>query len=218
MRIPEGNGTFVVDASSANTGSGSITSGSVSDLAAWQPGDDYTLRFLTPSTWEVVDSANVQVSTGTFTGETDAVSFRGISVSITGSPAAADEFQISRSRTEDLFTTLNDLITTLELPGGSPTARAQLSTDLGATLQQLDKSLEHVLAVRAEVGTRLSSLENAANAREDQVVELERMRSDLRDLDYAEAVTQMNQQLVSLQAAQMSYSRISQLSLFDYLR
>jgi len=71
--------------------------------------------------------------------------------------------------------------------------------------------------VRAEVGTRLSSLENAANAREDQVVELERMRSDLRDLDYAEAVTKMNQQLVALQAAQMSYSRISQLSLFNYL-
>ena len=63
----------------------------------------------------------------------------------------------------------------------------------------------------------MSSLENAANAREDQVVELERMRSDLRDLDYAEAVTKMNQQLVALQAAQMSYSRISQLSLFNYL-
>jgi flagellar hook-associated protein 3 FlgL len=218
MNISEGNGTFVVDASSNNDGTGSITSGSVSDLSAWQPGDDYTLRFLTPSTWEVVDSANVQVTTGTFTGETDTISFRGISVGITGQPAATDEFQISRSRTEDLFTTLNDLITTLEQPGGTATARAQLSTSFGATLQQLDKSLDHVLAVRAEVGTRLSSLESASNAREDQVVELERMRSDLRDLDYAEAVTQMNQQLMALQAAQMSYSRISQLSLFDYLR
>jgi len=75
-----------------------------------------------------------------------------------------------------------------------------------------------VLAVRAEVGTRLSSLDNASLAREDNVVELERMRSELRDLDYADAITKMNQQLVGLQAAQMSYSRISQLSLFDYLR
>jgi flagellar hook-associated protein 3 FlgL len=44
------------------------------------------------------------------------------------------------------------------------------------------------------------------------------MTSDLRDLDYASAITKMNQQLVGLQAAQQSYARISQLSLFDYLR
>jgi flagellar hook-associated protein 3 FlgL len=42
--------------------------------------------------------------------------------------------------------------------------------------------------------------------------------SDLRDLDYAEALTKMNQQLVGLQAAQLSYSKISGLSLFNYLR
>jgi flagellar hook-associated protein 3 FlgL len=216
MNVAEGNGTFVLGAADSNTGTGSVAGGSVTNRSAWIP-DDYTLRFTAPGAWEVVDSANVQVTTGTFTGETDTISFRGISVSITGQPAANDEFQISRSRTEDLFTTLNDLVATLERPAGNATARAQIATDLGGTLQQLDKSLDHVLSVRAEVGTRLSSLENAANAREDQVVELERMRSDLRDLDYAEAVTKMNQQLVALQAAQLSYSRISQLSLFNYM-
>ena len=217
MNIAEGNGTFVVDAADANTGTASIAGGSVTDRSAWLPGDDYTLRFTAPDTWQVVDSANVQVATGTYTGTADTVSFRGISVNITGRVAANDEFQIPRSRTEDLFTTLNDLVATLERPTANASARAQTTTDLGGTLQQLDKSLEHVLSVRAEVGTRLSSLDNAANAREDQVVELERMRSDLRDLDYAEAVTKMNQQLMALQAAQMSYSRISQLSLFNYL-
>jgi flagellar hook-associated protein 3 FlgL len=42
--------------------------------------------------------------------------------------------------------------------------------------------------------------------------------SDLRDLDYAQALTQMNQQLVGLQAAQLSYTKISGLSLFNYLK
>ncbi len=32
--------------------------------------------------------------------------------------------------------------------------------------------------------------------------------SDLRDLDHAQALTKMNQQLVGLQAAQLSYSKI----------
>ena len=52
----------------------------------------------------------------------------------------------------------------------------------------------------------------------DRKVELETTTSQLRDLDYAEAVSRMNQQLVGLQAAQASYSKIAQLSLFDYLR
>ncbi len=41
--------------------------------------------------------------------------------------------------------------------------------------------------------------------------------SQLRDIDYAEAISRMNQQLTGLQAAQAAYAKISQLSLFDYL-
>ena len=72
--------------------------------------------------------------------------------------------------------------------------------------------------MRAEVGARLSALDGAQEALADRKVELESTTSELRDLDYAEAVSRMNQQLVGLQAAQASYSKISQLSLFDYLR
>ena len=39
----------------------------------------------------------------------------------------------------------------------------------------------------------------------------------LRDVDYAAAISRMNQQLTGLQAAQAAYSKISQLSLFNYL-
>lgn len=219
LNIAEGNGTFVADAANANTGSGTIAGSSVSNPAAWVP-DDYTIRFTSATAWEVVDSAtptpNV-VTTGTYSGERGTIAFNGVSVDISGTPAAGDQFQVSASGTEDLFTTLSNLVTTLETPGGGPSARAQISTDLGRTLQQLDQSGDHILSVRAEVGTRLSALDTAESTREEQKVELERMRSDLQDLDYAEALTRMNQQLVGLQAAQASYSRISQLSLFNYL-
>jgi flagellar hook-associated protein 3 FlgL len=75
-----------------------------------------------------------------------------------------------------------------------------------------------LLSLRAEVGTRLSQLEGVQSSLADRKVELERTTSQLRDLDYAEAISRMNQQLVGLQAAQASYSQIAQLSLFDYLR
>ena len=39
-----------------------------------------------------------------------------------------------------------------------------------------------------------------------------------RSLDYTEAVTRMNKDQLALQAAQSSFSKISQLSLFNYIK
>jgi flagellar hook-associated protein 3 FlgL len=89
---------------------------------------------------------------------------------------------------------------------------------MGATLTQLDQALDHVSSVRSEVGSRLASLDETANSRDEQKVDLTKALSDIRDLDYAQAVTQLNLQLAGLQAAQSSYTKIAQLSLFDYLR
>jgi flagellar hook-associated protein 3 FlgL len=117
-----------------------------------------------------------------------------------------------------MFTTLGKLADALESSTTTQAARANFNSDMATVLQQLDQANDHLLSVRAEVGTRLSSIDSAQEALADRKVELETMTSQLRDLDYAEAVSRMNQQLVGLQAAQASYSRISQLSLFDYLR
>jgi flagellar hook-associated protein 3 FlgL len=48
-------------------------------------------------------------------------------------------------------------------------------------------------------------------------VELQRNLSELQDVDYAEAISRMNRQLLGLQAAQQSYAQVAQLSLFNYL-
>jgi flagellar hook-associated protein 3 FlgL len=74
-----------------------------------------------------------------------------------------------------------------------------------------------VLNVRAEVGARLSMLDDVQAAREDFNVEVQRNLSNLQDIDYAEAISRMNRQMLGLQAAQQSYTRVSQLSLFNYL-
>ena len=134
-------------------------------------------------------------------------------------PAQNDSFSIARSRSEDVFTTLSTLASTLESFDARPTAdRAQFNSSMATILQQLDQAGDHLLSVRAEVGTRLSAIDGAQEALADRKVELETTTSQLRDLDYAEAISRMNQQLVGLQAAQASYSKIAQLSLFDYLR
>jgi flagellar hook-associated protein 3 FlgL len=215
--IPEGNGTFSTAVTMTNTGSGAIDIGSVIDRTAWVP-DDYTITFTSATAYEITDGAlpaNV-ISTGTYTPGA-AIQFNGASVTITGQPAVGDTFRVEQSRSEDIFTTLGDVISILRQPAGNAVANAKLSSTLSGSLQQLDQATDHLLGVRAQIGVRLATLDSVDASREARDVDMASALSDLRDLDYAQALTQMNQQLVGLQAAQLSYTKISGLSLFNYL-
>jgi len=218
MDIPEGNGTFATAVTATNTGSGSISVGSVTNRAAWIP-DNYTLTFTTATNWEVTDGAAPAngVSSGTYTPGAS-IAFNGVQVTVSGTPAAGDTFSIDQSDGQDIFTTIDGIIGALKQPLTDTAASAKLTSALGGSLQQLDQASDHLLSVRAEVGARLSSLDDGDSSRSAMGVDIASALSDLRDVDYAEAVTRMNQQLVGLQAAQLSYSKISQLSLFNYLR
>lgn len=218
VNIPEGNGTFSTRVNMSNTGSGAIDVGSVVDRANWVP-DDYTITFTSPSAYEITDGAvpaNV-VQTGTYTAGS-AITFNGVSVTITGAPATGDTFAVSRSRNESIFETIGNVVDLLRQPAGNAVANAKLTSTLSGSLQQLDQATDHFLGVRAQVGTRLAALDSADASREAMDIDTASALSDLRDLDYAQAIAKMNQQLVGLQAAQLSYSKISNLSLFNYLK
>ena len=214
--IAEGNGTFVTGADPANTGSGSIDTGTVTNPTAWVPGN-YTIRFTSATAFDIVDATNAVVTSGTYT-DAEAIAFNGAQVTIKGAPATGDEFTIGTSTTEDMFTTLGKLVTSLGRQNVAAAERAQFSTEMATALTQLDSALDHTSSIRSDVGSRLSLLDQTAESRESRELDLSKALSNLRDLDYAEAITRLNVQLVGLQAAQSSYSKISQLSLFDYLR
>jgi flagellar hook-associated protein 3 FlgL len=214
MNIPEGNGTFTVT-TGVHAGAGSIDSGHVVDAAAWVPGA-YSVQFTAADAWQVVDATNTVVASGAYV-EGAAISFNGVQVTVTGTPAAGDTFNIAPAGKKSVFTAIDDLITTLTTGGDNAIDRAQRNSELGASLQQLDQGLSHVINLRAEVGARLATIDSAETSRSALDLELSTSLSSLKDLDYAEALGRMNQQLTGLQAAQAAYTRISQLSLFNYL-
>ncbi|MFL6547836.1 MAG: flagellar hook-associated protein FlgL, partial [Povalibacter sp.] len=123
MNVPEGNGTFITAATAANTGSGAISVGSVSDPNAWVP-DNYTLSFTSATDWEITDTAtptpNV-VANGTYTSGSP-ITFNGVQFVVTGSPATGDTFSVNQSRSEDVFTTIDRVVDALRQPGGGATA------------------------------------------------------------------------------------------------
>jgi flagellar hook-associated protein 3 FlgL len=145
------------------------------------------------------------------------ISFLGVSVTINGAPAANDSFSVTPAQNTDIFSMLDELARTLEGDPAIAGSEAAFQTQIGAALANLDAGLERVIGLRAEVGTRLQAIDTAADFRESEEVDLQALISDLRDVDYASAISQLNQQYTSLQAAQAAYSKIAQLSLFDFL-
>lgn len=215
QRIAQGNGTFVVDANGANTGTGTLGSTSLTDPAAWVR-DTYTVNFLTPSTYEVRDSANTLVSSGAFSAG-QSIAFRGVDMRIDGDPAAGDSFTVAPSGSRDVFSMLDDMAAALEAPAGNPAQRAQLNSNVGQRIADIDNALSHVTDVRGEIGARVRALDQQDSLNADFSLHLNTTLSAVRDLDYADALSKLSQQLMGLDAAQKSFAETQGLSLFRYL-
>jgi flagellar hook-associated protein 3 FlgL len=97
-------------------------------------------------------------------------------------------------------------------------AGLEANTFSANTITDLDSAIKRIVGTRASVGARLNTLDAIEQLNESYSVDNQQNLSDVQDLDYAEAVSRLNLQLVGLQAAQEAFSRIQNLSLFNYLR
>ncbi|ANE56924.1 flagellar hook-associated protein FlgL [Methylomonas sp. DH-1] len=102
-------------------------------------------------------------------------------------------------------------------------AVAQLSSDLKSntpnklSLDDLDRALVRFDNVRAAAGARLNALDDQENLNADYILDNKATASDIGDLDYAEALSKFNQQQIALQAAQHAFTKVQNLSLFNYI-
>jgi len=217
MNVPTGNGTFTTAAAGANTGTGVIDAGSVTDPSQWVP-DQYTISFTDPTDWQVTNSGGAVVASGTYDSSNGGnISFNGIEVGISGAPAAGDTFTVSPSGQQSVFDTLDHLVSALNNPSATPAARAQLNSTLAGSLQQIDQALNQVSTVTTSVGSRLSLISSVSNTLSSDTTAVTTQVSNLDSLDYAAAASQYSQEYLALQAAEQSYAQLGQLSLFKYL-
>jgi flagellar hook-associated protein 3 FlgL len=215
MRIAAGNGVFSIRAGAANAGTGIAGAGTLVDPSAWD-GAPYRVLIMANGDWEARDAADALVASGPYASGA-AIEFKGIRLSITGTPVAGDQFHIDPSGTESVFATLDRLAATLESPGATGVQRAAAANEMNAVMAQLGQGLEHMSSSRAVLGSRLLAVDDAASSRAMLREDVTASLSGLRDLDYAEALTRLNMQLTGLQAAQQSVARLGRMSLFDYL-
>ena len=199
----------------SNQGTAYWTSATVSNASAWIP-DTYALSFTAADAWEVHNSSGALVGSGNYSNG-QAIAFAGVSVGFEGTPVAGDQFVIDQSGFQNVFKTVQDFLTTLDIDTSSPDGRAAFQNQLNSNLQNLDQSLQHLGNIRSQVGARLATIDRQLSSNADMSLDLSQSISVIRDLDYASAISRLEQQLNSLEAAQKAYTRTRSLSLFDIL-
>lgn len=215
MQVPAGNGTYTVTADAANQGTAYWSSATVSNASAWIP-DTYTVTFTAADSWEARNSSGALVGSGSYSSG-QGIGFAGVSVGFEGTPVAGDRFVVDQSGFQSVFKTVQDFLATLAVDTGSPAGRAGFQNQLNDNLQNIDQALQHLGNVRSQVGARLATIDRQQDSNADMSLDLAQSISVIRDLDYASAISRLEQQLNSLEAAQKAYTRTRSLSLFDVL-
>lgn len=224
MRVRSSNGAFTVSAPATNTGTAVYTQGAVTNAAA-TTGHQYQVVFsVTGSGTSAVTTYNVvDVTAGTTVATAQPytaganIAFDGISLQVQGAPANGDVVQVDPSKNQDIFRTLSNLITALRAPTGTDAAKARLQNSLNDALANLDRGLENVNTIRADVGTRMRETDDLKSSSGDLSVQYKQNISNLQDLDVAQAVSDLTRQQINLQAAQKTFLQTAQLSIFNYI-
>ena len=216
MRIPTGDGFVDGSAAAGNTGNGVLTNITRDGSDSWN-GQGFSVRFTTGTQYEVVDGAGNVTGTGTYKAGDD-LEVNGVRLRITGAPAAGDSFNVQAASSRDIFSTMDNLVAALGADIGTPAQMAAQQNQLQSALRDVARASERMIDSRAAGGAQLKALDNAADMREANGVTLKTTLSQMRDLDYADALSQYQLQSTALQAAQTIFSQMQSMSLFNKLR
>ncbi|MBW8374315.1 flagellar hook-associated protein FlgL [Stenotrophomonas sp.] len=216
MRIVTGDGHVDGKANAGNTGSGVLTNITRDSDGSWN-GEGFSVRFTGADSYDLLDAGGAVVSSGTLKTGDDLV-VNGVRLHIEGTPAAGDSFEVSPAASRDIFSTLDSLIGALKMDTGTPAQQAAQQNLLQSGLRDVARASERMIDSRAAGGAQLKALDNASDMRESNVVTLKTTLSQMRDLDYADALSQYQLEKTALQAAQTLFSQMQSMSLFNMTR
>jgi flagellar hook-associated protein 3 FlgL len=116
-----------------------------------------------------------------------------------------------------ILTIAQKLIDTLRGPIEGENGQAQFASDMAEVMTEVDLAQDAVVSAHAELGGRMVMLEQQQSINAEMTIFTQTVLSNLEDLDYAAAISKFSFQEVALQAAQQTFARVNQLSLFNYL-
>ncbi|AZT83697.1 flagellar hook-associated protein 3 [Marinobacter sp. NP-4(2019)] len=217
--------TFFAEASSSNTSGARISSGMVVDRA------EFDLVYPDDISISMVDDGAGGLEVQAFNRRTndplvvDPPAYTsGGSFEVAGAQveifdaAIGDEFTLKTAQKQSVFTSIEKLIYGLEnIDKSAPGGQDAYDDLIANSLINLDNAQESIIKKQTELGGRMNAVESTQDFLADSSVYSNEIRSQLQDVDYAEAISNLSFQSFVLQAAQQSFAQVSRLSLFDRL-
>jgi flagellar hook-associated protein 3 FlgL len=142
----------------------------------------------------------------------------GAEVAFEGEPSDGDKVIFRADEAFDFFSVYDQLLIAVDEPRSDAASQARFQNRLQGAQDRLAAAEDQISTSRSVVGAKLSALDAEASVQSARRLELQAQKSVIDDLDFVSAITAFQQQLVALQAAQSAFTRISDLSLFNYLR
>ena len=206
-------------ANPANSGGATISNGQVIDQATFGSSfsGTYQINFTSANTYDIVDSGGATVLSGATYTSGQPIQFNGAGFRITGTPATGDNFQISPPSTQGIIDTVAKLANMLGSLTDLPDDKLRLQDLISESLDNLDSAQANISETRARIGGRQNVLDSTTDLQTGVDIVNQKVLGDIRDLDYAEAITRLTKEQTILQAAQQSFANISKLSLFNFL-
>ncbi len=220
QNVANATGDFSANYSTNESGI-SLASATITDREQYNgvtnSSQDYTFTFSDPDVLTITEfgnPTNIVHSASYVAGQT--ITFDGIEVELNGNPLPGDEFTISPQSEVSIFDTIKDSINWLN-SGSSAASTEQGQVDFNTILNQFNNVLNHVTYQRADAGINLQQIDRQKNIHLDTELYLEQGRSQIEDLDYAQAISGFEQSQLALQAAQQTFTQIQSMSLFNYI-
>jgi flagellar hook-associated protein 3 FlgL len=135
----------------------------------------------------------------------------GLSLTLTGTPAAGDTVSIDPS--VSLFSILDDAVAGIGAAANGNAAGQAVRQ----ALNNLDIGASRVASVRGQAGDLLNRADRISSNQEKRSIQLEGDRSRAEDIDMVKAISDFQNQQTGYQAALQSYAQVQKLSLFNYL-
>ncbi|MGY2255356.1 flagellar hook-associated protein 3 [Pseudomonas reactans] len=217
--------TFSISRTPTNTSTAQLTNAQVTDPAAYAStfpaNSGAVIKFTSATAYEVYAqpySANSKAIATGDTGGASTVTAAGVTFDVSGTPQAGDQFAVSAStqKTQNALDTLSQLRKALEQPAdGNPAATVKLKDVLNSSISNLANSRAQIDGVRGSIGARQAALDVQTAENTSIGTANASTMSDLANIDMGEAAINLSLQQAMLQASQLTFVKISQLSLFN---
>ncbi|MCV2885478.1 flagellar hook-associated protein FlgL [Aestuariibacter sp. AA17] len=177
--------------------------------------NDYRITVLPGGNQVQIDNIGTGATVGTV-GYTsgEPFTFKGIEFNITGGPGNTVDFTLQPPEKENFAEILNDFYIALN---DDNMTEKQFREELNDALVGTDNGLVSLANANSGLGGRLNVASSVYVSNLDLEITNKQARSDIEDVDYAEAVSELSKQETALQAAQATFARVTGLSLFDYI-